>query len=163
MGSGYTEAMGQHVTRYFFAALEFAPTIIKELIERLEISSLTVPTGPDRFTPQEAVAHLADWEPIFQARLRKGVETNGGLIEVYDESVRAIERGYATTDVQEALAIFREERIKTIEYVKSLSDEQLAHTITHPELGPVTVAAYAWTIIGHDVYHIEQLVAVLPN
>ena len=133
------------------------------MIERLEIPTLTEPTGPNRFTPTEAVAHLADWEPIFQARLRTGGETNGGLIEVYDESVRAIEKGYATTEVQEALAIFREERMKTLEYVKSLSDEQLAHTITHPELGPVTVSAYAWTIIGHDVYHIEQLIAVLPN
>ena len=155
--------MNRHITPYGYRALAFGPEIVADLLSRLPEDVLTQPTGEDRFTPTEAIAHLADWEPIFQQRLSAGVNSDGAEIEVYDESVRAIEQGYANTELQESIAKFQEERAKTLEYVKSLTEEQLAHTISHPELGPITVAAYTWTMVGHDTYHIEQLVKVLPN
>ncbi len=155
--------MNRHITPYGYSALAFGPEIVADLLARLAQDVLTQPTGEDRFTPTEAIAHLADWEPIFQHRLRTGVTSDGAPVEVYDESVRAIEEGYATAQIQESIAKFRAERAKTLDYVKSLTEEQLAHTISHPELGPITISAYIWTMIGHDTYHIEQLVKVLPH
>jgi uncharacterized damage-inducible protein DinB len=155
--------MNRYITRYALAALEFGPTIMADLLANISPEKLDQPAGEDRFTPREIIAHLADWEPIFRTRIMSGVENDGAKVVVYDEGVRAIEQGYGLADITESIEKFKASRAETLEMVKGLTEEQVAHSLDHPELGPVAVSAYIWTIIGHDTYHIEQLTKLLEK
>lgn len=146
---------------YLFPGLEGSCKAVCHLLRQLDRSALDRPTHPGRFTPREVAAHLADWEPILrEERIRTGVERPGSPIVAYDEGQRAIERGYASADLEETLRVFAEEREKTIAYLRSLPKNAFAHTVIHPERGEMTVDDLANMFLGHDLYHVHQLLDV---
>jgi len=146
---------------YLIPALELSPIAIARLVSQVPAHRHDETTDPGRFTLREAVAHLLDWEPIFVQRIQQGLDEDGALVSGIDEGVRAEEQGYATWDVAQSLARFREERAKTVAFVKSLTPAQLASTIRHNEKGPMTAEDQINMLVGHDMYHIEHLTQYL--
>ncbi|MBL8059395.1 MAG: DinB family protein [Chthonomonas sp.] len=110
-----------------------------------------------RFTPREVIAHLADWEPIWLERLKGAVSVPNYVIEPKDEGEMAIANRYHEADVPGALTRFRSGREATLEFVGSLTDEQLQLPITHPHHGAWRVADIFMFLLVHDGYHIDQL------
>lgn len=145
------------MVRYFYLAPEYTVEIVRRLVELIPEPRLNERHDPDRFTPREQIAHLADWEPIFQERIRGGLENDNFVITPYDESQRAISENYAGQDVREALARWSAARAQTMELVKTLSRDQLLRPITHPEHGPMNVMELVCMLSQHDLYHIEDL------
>lgn len=148
------------VNYYLFRALGFTPTILADSLRRMTEAKWDIRPDPDRFTPREVIAHMADWEPIMRARIQSGVDQPGSTVYGLDEGVIAIERDYAHQDVESNIAKFIAERAITIEYLKGLSDDQWASHFIHSEIGRVTAYDYANTMVCHDVYHVEQLLHV---
>lgn len=146
---------------YPIDALAFAPSIFEGLIKHIEPSRLDEGSGPDRFSPREVVAHLADWEPIFLSRIQTAVDTPGSSIMVFDEGELAKEHNYASQDLDECLARFRRGRHQTVAYLQGLSPDQFRRTVVHPERGVMSVDDLIGYLFGHDAYHVEQLVAHL--
>ncbi len=118
---------------------------------------------PDRFTPREVLAHLADWEPILRARIEGALKTPDFVITPYDETQRAEDGAYSSKDPQASLRLFLAERARTVALLATLTDEQLALTAIHPENGPMTVSDLAGFFLGHDAYHIDQLLEYLAE
>lgn len=146
---------------YLIQGLRLSPVALARLLGAIPVGQYDLAREAGRFTPREVIAHLADWEPILRGRIQQGAAHSGAAIETYDESARALEQNYAGCDVREATNRFRAEREHTVAVVEALSPADLAKTILHPERGPLTVADLAEMILGHDVYHIEQLSAYL--
>jgi len=142
---------------YLFPGLEYGPRIVSRLVAQIARGRYDERTNPDRFTLREAVAHLADWEPILRGRIEKAVREPDSAVQGLDEGVRAEQMGYGSWDVQEQLANFAGERAKTIQYLKGLAPEDWAKAITHNEKGRQTVADQANQLLGHDLYHIDHL------
>ena len=113
-------------------------------------------TDPNRFTLREAMAHLADWEPIFLQRIQAGVDNPGAEVNGMDETQRALDKNYESWDVKESLRIFREAREVTVRYLKALSPEQWQSTVHHNEKGDMTAYDQANMLLGHDIYHFEH-------
>src|SRR5436853_2660547 len=109
---------------YLFPALELSPKAFERIISQIPEKRYDEHTDPDRFTLREAVAHLADWDPIFLQRIQAGVDNPGSAIQGYDEGQRAIDKNYQSWDVKESVRIFAEARAVTIRYLKTLSKEQ---------------------------------------
>lgn len=147
---------------YLFPGLRVSPKVVSQFLERIPEDRMDVPTHPDRFSPREVIAHLADWEPIFVVRMQQTLDHPGSTIMGIDEGEMAIRNGYSTSNWQEQLAIFVAEREKTIAYIQALSPEQLRIEAVHNEKGPLAVEDHANMLLGHDLYHIDQLFAVLP-
>ena len=145
---------------YLIPVLQFGPRILKRLVSQLEPSEVDQPTGTGRFTPREIIAHLADWEPIMLARIEQAVQHPGSTVEPFDEGELAIAHNYAQSDIQQQLELFASSRGATETFLKSLKSDDWSKTITHPERGRLTVMEQAFTLIGHDMYHIEQLTAL---
>lgn len=142
---------------YLLPGLELSPVLLRRILERIPESEWDTPTEPDRFTFREAVAHLADWEPILRdERLKTALNQPGGTFAVYDESDRAIEKQYSTQDPWEALAEFERERAKTVEFVRTIPREAYANRVIHPERGEMMLADVANMLIGHDLFHLEH-------
>lgn len=148
---------------YIFKALPLTPVTLERIVASIPQSRHDDATDPDRFTLREAIAHLADWEPILLDRVSRTAEQDGYEIVPYDESEMAIKNNYAGQDVQESLRQFRDCRAKTVEYCKTLTEEQMARKALHPEIGILSVADILNQIIGHDLYHIEHLTQYLMD
>ncbi|MCH8273744.1 MAG: DinB family protein [Armatimonadetes bacterium] len=148
---------------YLVSALEMMPGLIRREFERLSPEQVDARPDPERFTPREVLAHLADWEPIFLDRIRTGVTSPGSPVPVWDESQRATDNDYASKDPSDSLAIWRKARGETVAYVRGLKPEDFAKTVEHPERGTTTVGALASMMVCHDIYHLEQLASMTPQ
>lgn len=141
---------------YLLPGLELSPRAFQRLTAQIPAGRYDETTDPDRFTFREAIAHLADWEPIFLARIEAGVKENGAAIFGIDESKRAAEQGYENWDVHESLEKFRAAREKTVAYLKAMSPQDWESTVVHNEKGAMTAYDQANMLLGHDIYHFEH-------
>lgn len=147
---------------YLFPGLEKSPQIMRDLFALIPADRLDVPTYPGRFTPREVIAHLADWESVLRnERMAEPVRNTGCPVLAYDEGDRAIERGYGNLDVESQLDLFATERAKTVEFLRGLDARAWQATMVHPERGEMTVSDVANSMVGHDTYHVEQLLHVI--
>ncbi|MEQ1824010.1 MAG: DinB family protein [Fimbriimonadaceae bacterium] len=148
---------------YLIPALSSNPTILRRTLELITPEKITIPTHADRFSPHDVICHLNDWEPIMrEERMKLAFANPGAAFLAYDEGEMAIERNYAARDLQQQLAEFVSERAKTIEFVQSLSEEDWKKTAYHPERGEVTLSDLVNMVACHDIYHVDQLWAVIP-
>jgi len=145
---------------YLLPVLEFGPSIMRRLVQDMPDDQLDRPATPDRFTPREVIAHLADWEPIMLARIHQAIESPGSTLTVYDEGEMAVAHRYSESNVAQQLELFTEHRKATAEYLRALPEALYDNVVVHPERGNLTVKDQAWTLIGHDMYHIEQLTSL---
>jgi hypothetical protein len=142
---------------YLFPGLEFGPRIVEQIVKQIPGARYDDRTDPERFSLREAVAHLADWEPILRERIVLAVEKPDSPVEGMDESVRATEMNYANWDVAEQLRKFSTERARTIAYLRGLGTEDWGKAVIHNEKGRQTVMDQANQLLGHDLYHIDHL------
>lgn len=146
---------------YLLTGLKASPIVIQRLIMAMAASDFDRAMEEGRFTPREVVAHLADWEPILRERFRTAMETPGGRVEAYDEAKMAADKRYSEWDIFEQAGKFRDEREKTLTFIGSFTKEDLQKTMLHPERGELTIQDLEMALLGHDMYHIEQLSAYL--
>jgi hypothetical protein len=142
---------------YLLPSIELGPRIVARLLDQLPPERLDEAVDPDRFTAREVFAHLADWEPIMRERIRTAVASPGAVIPAYDEGQMAIDHRYAQTDPREQAELFARERAATAELLRGLRDEDWSKSVQHPERGRQSAEDLANLLLGHDLYHIEQL------
>ena len=141
---------------YLFPGLSLSPKAFERIVSQIPEKRYDERTDPNRFTLREAIAHLADWEPIFLQRIQAGVDKPGSEVFGMDEGQRAIDKKYESWDVQESLRIFAEAREHTIRYLKTLAAAQWETTVTHNEKGQMSAYDQANMLLGHDIYHFEH-------
>jgi hypothetical protein len=146
---------------YLLKGVSLGPTVVKRLVELIPASKIDTALSDDRFTIREVVAHLADWEVLFRARMELAHSTPGSPITTYDEGERAIERNYSELDLQEQLDLYAAERAKTVAFLSSLTPSDFRLTYVHPAMGVMVIEDQANMLVGHDMYHVEQLAAYL--
>lgn len=146
---------------YLIKGLRLSPFAIRRLLGAIPVGQYDLAREEGRFTPREVIAHLADWEPILRGRIELGLAQPGSPVETYDESARAVEQNYAGSDPADTMTRYLAERERTVAIVEALVPADCAKTVLHPERGPLALPDLAETILGHDVYHIEQLSAYL--
>jgi hypothetical protein len=148
---------------YLIPGLESGPTIVERLVAAVPADHWDVPTAQDRFTPREVIAHLADWEPELLKRMQTAKSSPGAEVKAYDEGAWAVEHGYGSSDPKEQAALFRSRRSQTVAWLKALDPEDWKLTFLHPEQGIKTIYDLACMMLGHDLYHVEQLSGVVAG
>ena len=148
---------------YLLPALRLGPLTVQHLVEAVSESRYDELTDPGRFTLREAVAHLADWEPILLDRIRLAAEQPGSTIVAYDETALCERGGYGSTEPRDQAQLFIARRERTIEYITSALDGRWSNEAVHQGRGPMTVADLVNLLVGHDMYHIEHLAQFLTS
>ena len=146
---------------YLIPGLEKGPIVLARIAGMVPESRWDIPTGPDRFTLREVAAHMADWEPIMRGRIEQAAAEPGSMIQAYDEGQMAIDGAYSTRNPIDQLQQFAHQRSITVALVKALEPGCLKNIVVHPERGEVSAEDLANFLIGHDMYHIEQLLTLL--
>lgn len=143
--------------RYLLMGIELAYPTVEKVFSQIPVGRLDERQDPERFTPREVAAHLADWEPILYERLVGAVTVDSFVITPHDEDQRAIDGKYSEQDLKTSLAAYKSAQTKYLEFARGLTDEQLNRPVIHPELGTLRAADLITFQTGHVMYHVHQL------
>lgn len=147
---------------YLESGLSRGPEIIATLLAQIPASRYDE-AEPDRFTIREVIAHMADVETMFRTRITAGRDAPGSSVELWDEDQRAIDLDYASQPVEASLEKWRSERKVTKQLIFSLSDSEMEGWVSHPTSGRQTIVDLITFILGHDLYHIDQIAGYLRS
>jgi hypothetical protein len=149
--------------KYVLIALSGTPDVLDGFLKALPSDDPRWDFRPDpeRFTLREMIAHLADWNPIFQERVTRICAEEAPVLPDRDEGQIAVDRDYAHSDPQASLSRFRAGRAQLLAYLQSLEPEQWERTgsymADHPRgSGAITVEDWAVQVVAHDGYHTQQ-------
>jgi hypothetical protein len=141
---------------YLFGALKEGPVLLAHLLKDMTNVQADTRLDPDRFTLREVVAHLADWETVYQDRFRSVLELSEPTLEDIDEGQRAIDRQYHLLDWREQLELFAVRRSETTSMVESLPSKDWARLGNRPEIGVLSLLELVQLLPLHDLYHLKQ-------
>ncbi len=149
-----------YVKKYFLSALNATPEILEAFLSPLpaEDARWDARPDPERFTLREIVAHLADWNPIFLARIERTLKEDLPILPDMDESQMAIDRDYAHADPHACLARFRTDRANMVVFLSGLMDADWTRVGVREPHGPISLERQAVMVLSHDSYHLEQIV-----
>ncbi len=142
---------------YLMTALEGAPDLFDHLLAGLTTSEADLRPDPERFTIREVMAHIAEWETVFLARMKRICSEETPVLEGYDEWQWATEHNYAGSNPLEQSKHFRERRTQTVAFLHSRSPADWLRSGNRPEIGLITLEAQALLISLHDTYHLRQI------
>ncbi len=146
---------------YLLSCLAKGPNIVRWIVDHASPEILDTKTDPERFSFREAVAHLADWEPILQDRARIIRFEEGGILQGYDESQRALDMDYATVDPKEAVERWAAARAESTAFFENEGPGHWEQVARHTERGDISLYDLANMEVCHDTYHIEHLLSFL--
>lgn len=145
--------------------LERTPEVLKQLLLDLDDEWVTRNEGPDTWSPYDVVGHLihgekTDWIPRTKIILEHGEKkpfTPFDRFAQFEESM-----GKSLGQLLDVFATLRATNVKALKSLR-ISDEDLAKTGVHPELGKVTLANLLSTWVVHDLGHIAQVSRVMSR
>ena len=142
-------------------SIELSPRAVQRIVSQIAPGRYDEKTAPERFTAREQVCHLADWEPIWLERFEAGLKNPGARIVAYDEGQFAIDGKYAERDIVAEAERYIAGRKRLADRLRQLRSDDWDITIDHPERGILTLGDLANMILGHDMYHVENLTQFL--
>ena len=132
----------------------------RELLEAYE-SIATEPCAQPRhdgWSPLDVLSHIASVETYYAAEARRLLETPGHSWRGFNPAQWEDDhRSRPPETAAEARSRLDAARRRTLEWLRPLSEEQLALYGNHPERGAVTIGDRVDKIARHDREHIEQL------
>lgn len=118
---------------------------------------------PYPWTVRDLLAHFLSSEEGL-LRLAQDIAAGGpGAPEDFDYNAynAAEQRRLAGVPPEELIEALKSARQRTIEWVASLSDEDLDRVGRHPALGEVTLETFINAIYGHQLLHMRDLMNAL--
>ncbi len=116
---------------------------------------LDAPWAAGKWSARQVLAHMADTEIMFAARLRQAIADDNHVIQPFDQN--AWSTNYATVDVAAAQTAFTALRAWNIEFIKAQPKAAWSKQLTHPERGTMTFRTLVETMAGHDLNHLSQI------
>jgi hypothetical protein len=152
----------KHLTgREALTVLAETPARLKALVEVLGPARMKESYAPGKWPLNTVVCHLADCELAFGYRWRQVVAQPHHLVQPFDQDAWAT--NYSGLDAQAALAAFCANRVWNVVWLTSLTPEQLAKTLSHPERGELTLRGLLEISAGHDLNHLAQFEQVVAT
>ena len=150
----YAEQLGD---RNPFEVIKSTPALLVDLLRGKSEAELAVPTAPGKWSLHQIVAHLADGEFVFQARMRWILfEDNPPLIP-FDQDKWTAGWNREGETFQQTLERYRVLRDATLRLVNAAPVEDMKRSGTHSEMGRITADDVLRIIAGHDCHHIAGL------
>ena len=134
---------------------------LAKLMKRASPAKLRKRPAPDKWSPAEIIAHLADVEIVIGWRVRSILGAPGTPIQAFDQDAWVTTGHYAKRDTRKSLEQFRVLRDTNLALYKTLSPEQWKHHGMHSERGEETLEKIVRMMAGHDVNHLEQIERIL--
>lgn len=136
------------------------PARLRLATSGLDERQLDTPYRPGGWTVRQLVHHVADSHVNAYIRLKFALSETNPTIKPYDEAVWAEMVDARTAPIAVSLDLLEALHGRWVLLLESLSDEQFARTLLHPERGPMTIddllALYDW----HSRHHTAHVTAL---
>ena len=140
-------------------SLTIVPHRIKQILSNLDEDMAHRHPTQDEWCIIEILVHLGDVESRYRGRLECILsEDSPHVSSIWPNPMPDPLPSYS-----DALAIFRYERTKTIDFLSNLAPEKWQRTVYHATLGPSTLLKQVQGLIDHDEDHLNQIVQTLRS
>src|SRR5277367_1350857 len=130
---------------------------LARLIKGVTPAKLRKRPAPEKWSPAEVLAHLADVEIVVGYRMRSILGAPGTPIQAFDQDAWVIAGHYHKRDPRKSIEQHRVAREANLALLKLLKPEQWKHYGQHSERGQESIEYIVQMIAGHDVNHILQI------
>jgi hypothetical protein len=131
---------------------------LQELATSLGDARIAQPIAAGKWSPRQIFIHLADCELAFGFRYRQTLAEDNHMVQPFDQDKWA--KTYAAYDARQALDAFTALRNWNLALIRTLTGEEMAKAVMHPERGQETFRVLLEINAGHDINHLRQLEAV---
>ena len=129
-------------------------------VDGLTEQQLLTPYRPDGWTVSQTVHHVADSHLNSYLRFRLGLTEERPLIKTYDQDKWANLPDAASVRIETSLVLLEAMHTRWVELLNSLSEEDFARGLQHPEIGEISLDTnlqiYAW----HGPHHVAQITSL---
>ncbi len=144
--------------KHIFNRLEHQAAIIKLMVEHLSEEQWRWKPKPEKWSVLEVINHLVDEErDDFRMRIDLTLHQPGTNWPPIDPPQWAIDRKYNQRDPQQSLWQFGEERRRSLDRLRCLSDPDWLAAYEHPKIGILRAGDLLLSWATHDLLHIRQL------
>jgi hypothetical protein len=130
----------------------------RAILSKFTPSQWSRPWQPGKWTAQQIMVHVMQWEMIMGVRLRLAVGQPDYTVQPADQDYLMGTEDRAI-DGPVAFATFDAVRNANLLFAEALTPAQRAKNVKHPERGVIDVEDILTTIAGHGVHHLKQLKA----
>ena len=136
---------------------------LARLIKGATPAKLRKRPAPEKWSPAEILAHLADAEIVVSWRVRAILGAPGTPIQAFDQDAWVVAGHYGKRDARKSLEQFRVLRDTNLALYKMLAPEQWKHHGMHAERGEESIERIVQMMAGHDINHLEQVERILAR
>jgi DinB superfamily len=136
---------------------------LARLIKGTTPAKLRKRPAPEKWSPAEIIAHLADAEIVVSWRVRSILGAPGTPIQAFDQDAWLAAGQYGKRDARKSLEQFRVLRETNLALYKMLAPEQWKHYGMHAERGEESIERIVGMMAGHDINHLEQIERILAG
>ncbi|HEX6373409.1 MAG TPA: putative metal-dependent hydrolase [Longimicrobium sp.] len=146
--------------REWIDAIAQTPARLRAAVQGLTDEQLDTPYREGGWTVRQLAHHVPDSHMNAYTRFKLGLTEDSPTIKTYDEARWAELDDTRATPVETSLATLELVHERWVNLLRSMTDEQWARTIQHPEWGAMgletLLAMYAWHG-RHHVAHVTRL------
>jgi hypothetical protein len=133
------------------------PAALKAALAGYPQDCLEYRPGPDRWSIQDIVLHLAESEVHGYLRGRSIIAEPGAAILTYDQDRWTRSLDASAQPLAEAVDLFRLLREMMARQLRALPEEAWTRYLVHPERGQMTLGRWLDIYVGHLDTHLAQM------
>ena len=138
--------------------LERNGSVFEKLLSGLDQEIYSWREQENKWSLLEVVCHLYDEElEDFRTRVSMVLNDPNEKLPTFDPEAWVKDRDYASQDYETKLASFLEERVNSVNWLRSLEHPLWGNTYQHPSLGPLSAGFFLKNWLAHDYLHLRQI------
>ena len=145
------------------AVLETTAGRLRSFVQNTPADVLRRRPAPDRWSPAQIMAHLADAEIVASYRLRMIIAHDGVDIQAFDQDEWAANLTYEAMEPEEAVDLFDATRVANLRLLRRVDPRRHDNYGMHSERGKETVKHLIRLYAGHDLNHLGQIDRILGS
>lgn len=131
------------------------PALLRRAVEGMTPEQLQASPIPGKWSTQEVVCHIADYEPIYADRMKRVIALDGPELLKGDPGLFASRLAYDQRDVEEELALIDLTRKQMARILRTLSPDDYRRPGGHSRDGSLTLADLLGRITAHIPHHVH--------
>jgi hypothetical protein len=144
------------LTTQWIAQIAAAPARIRQAVAGFTPEQFDTPYRPEGWTVRQVIHHLADSHINSYVRYRLALTEESPTIKPYQEARWAELEDARNSSPELSLNLLDNLHSRWVILLQSLSSQQLARIVVHPERGPASLhlylAMYAWHCLHHEAH-----------
>jgi len=131
------------------------PGLLRRAVAGMTKDQLLARPVPGKWSTQEVVCHLADYEPIYADRMKRVIALEGPELLQGDPGLFAARLAYDRRDVGEELALIELTRKQMARVLRALTPEDFQRRGLHSRDGALTLENLLQRVTAHIPHHVR--------